>query len=210
MGDPRPSGGGPHDEAEGLLPWYANGQLDAVDRARVERHLLACADCRQQLVGERRLIDEFQLMTPEAESGWARLRGRIEPRAPARVPARRPFAEFWAILTRPAVATLAFAQLAFVVIAGGTLLSLSRPAYHVLGSAAAPAAANIIVIFHSDTTEGEIRQALGGAGASIVGGPTSADAYLLHVNAAERQSAVSKLQADDSVQMAQPIDGVMP
>ena len=210
MADPKAPSGGPHDEAEGLLPWYANGQLDAIDRARVERHLLACADCRQQLVGERRLIDEFQAMTPEAESGWARLRGRIETRAPATEPARRPIAELWAILTRPAVATLAFAQLAFMVIAGSTLLSISRPAYHVLGSATAPAAANVIVIFHTDTTVGEIRQALGGAGASIVGGPTSADAYLLHVSAAERQSAVSKLQADDNVELAQPIDGVMP
>ena len=66
------------------------------------------------------------------------------------------------------------------------------------------------MIFHTETTVGEIRQALGGAGASIVGGPTSADAYLLHVSAAERQSAVSKLQADDNVELAQPIDGVMP
>jgi anti-sigma factor RsiW len=210
MAHPKLPSGGPHDEAEGLLPWYANGQLDAPDRARVERHLLACADCRQQLVVERRLIGEFQAMTPEAESGWARLRRQIEPPAPARVPARRPLAELWGILTRPAVATLAFAQLAFVVIAGGTLLSLSRPAYHVLGSAPVPAAANMIVIFHADTTEGEIRQALGGAGASIVGGPTSADAYLLHVSPVERQNSVAKLQADGNVQLAQPIDGILP
>ena len=47
----------PHDEAEELIPWYATGQLDATDRARVERHLYACASCREQLKVERQLID---------------------------------------------------------------------------------------------------------------------------------------------------------
>ena len=210
MADPKLSSAGPHDAAEELLPWYATGQLDAADRARVERHLLSCGDCREQLAVERRLIDEFQAMAPEVESGWARLRGRID--TPARVarPPRRPFAELWAFLTRPAVAAIAVAQLAFVVIAGGALLSLSRPAYHVLASAPVPADANVIVIFDTDTTEGEMRGALGAAGASIVGGPTSADAYLLHVAPAGRQNSLARLQADANVQLAQPIDGVVP
>ena len=200
----------PHDRAEELLPWYATGQLDAADRARVERHLLSCGNCREQLAVERRLIDEFQAMAPEVESGWARLRGRIDtPVQVARAP-KQPFAELWAFVTRPAVAAIAVAQLAFVVIAGGALLSLSRPAYHVLGSAPVPADANVIVIFDADTTEGEMRGALGAAGASIVGGPTSADAYLLHVAPAGRQNSLARLQADANVQLAQPIDGVVP
>ena len=36
----------PHDEAEELLPWYATGQLEAVQRERVEAHLAECADCQ--------------------------------------------------------------------------------------------------------------------------------------------------------------------
>jgi len=210
MDTPRTFAAGPHDEAEELLPWYATGQLDAADRALVERHLLSCGNCREQLAVERRLIDEFQAMAPEVESGWARLRGRIDtPVQVARAP-KQPFAELWAFLTRPAVAAIAVAQLAFVVIAGGALLSLSRPAYHVLGSAPVPADANVIVIFDADTTEGEMRGALGAAGASIVGGPTSADAYLLHVAPAGRQNSLARLQADANVQLAQPIDGVVP
>jgi anti-sigma-K factor RskA len=210
MDTPRTFAAGPHDEAEELLPWYATGQLDAADRALVERHLLSCGNCREQLAVERRLIDEFQAMAPEVESGWVRLRGRIDtPVQVARAP-KQPFAELWAVLTRPAVAAIAVAQLAFVVIAGGALLSLSRPAYHVLGSAPVPADANVIVIFDADTTEGEMRGALGAAGASIVGGPTSADAYLLHVAPAGRQNSLARLQADANVQLAQPIDGVVP
>jgi anti-sigma-K factor RskA len=210
MDTPRTFAAGPHDEAEELLPWYATGQLDAADRALVERHLLSCGNCREQLAVERRLIDEFQAMAPEVESGWARLRGRIDTPVQVARPPRRPFAELWAFLTRPAVAAIAVAQLALVVIAGGALLSLSRPAYHVLGSAPVPADANVIVIFDADTTEGEMRGALGAAGASIVGGPTSADAYLLHVAPAGRQNSLARLQADANVQLAQPIDGVVP
>ena len=81
----------PHDEAEELLPWYATGQLDPEQRALVEQHLLTCAHCEQQLALERRLIGQLREMTPEVESGWARLRARID--APAPVRPRRPMAE---------------------------------------------------------------------------------------------------------------------
>jgi hypothetical protein len=200
----------PHDEAEELLPWYASGQLDEADRAKVDAHLSSCAYCRQQLALERQLIDEFRAMTLEVESGWARLRNRIEAPAPARVASHpRPsmFADAWAFLSRPAIATLAAAQLAFVVVAGGALLSLSQPVYHVLGSAPAPSSANIIVMFRADATELDLRNALDAAHASIVGGPTAANAYLLHVAPAQRPAALAKLRSDDNVQLAQAIDG---
>jgi hypothetical protein len=197
----------PHDKAEELLPWYATGQLDGRDRALVDEHLSSCAYCRKQLSIELQLIDEFQAMTPEVESGWARLRTRLERPAPARPPRRSPFADFWATLRRPAFAGFAAAQLAFVIIAGGALLSLSRPDYHALGSPPSPATGNVIVIFRADATEEEIRKVLDGAGASIVGGPTSADAFLLHVVPQHRRTALAKLRSDDSVQMAEAIDG---
>jgi anti-sigma factor RsiW len=218
MNDPHIADRPPHDEAEELLPWYATGQLDAADRARVDAHLSTCAYCRQQLALERRLIDEFQAMTPEVESGWARLKSRIAGPVATRVAARaipaypRPprqnvFAEFWGILSRPAVAGLAFAQLAFVVVAGSMLVSLSQPKYRTLGSAPAPASANVIVMFRANATVEEVRNALDSAGASIVQGPTPADAYLLHVAPQQRQSALAKLHSDDKVKMAEPIDG---
>ena len=199
----------PHDEAEELLPWYATGQLDPAERARVEAHLSSCAHCRQQLAVERQLIDEFQAISPEIDSGWARLKSKIQPPVAIRPQPRRrsSFAEIWAMLSRPAFVTLAVAQLAFVVVAGSVLLSLSRPAYHTLGSAPAPATANLIVIFHANASEEQIRGALNGAGASIVGGPTPTAAYLLHVAPDQRQSAIARLQSNAIVQMAQPIDG---
>ena len=199
----------PHDEAEELLPWYATGQLDAPDRTRVEAHLSACAECRDQLALERRLVKEFRAMTPEVDSGWARLRLRIEtPRPVTMRPARpSPFADLWALISRPAVAGLAFAQFAFVVVAGSVLMSLSKPAYHVLGSAPVPASADLVVMFQADATVEEVQQSLKRAGASIVDGPTSADAYLLHVDPRQRQRALATLKSDGNVQLAEPIDG---
>jgi len=207
MAEPSLSEHGPHDEAEELLPWYATGQLGEADRSRVERHLYSCAACRQQLALERSMTDEFRSARPETESGWARLKARIEPPRPAVVPRLGFLADLKSLVSRPAVAAFAAAQLAFVVVAGATLMSLSRPDYHALGSAPAPAPTNVIVIFRAEATEQDMRDALQGAGASIVGGPTAADAYLIHVDAGRRPAAIARLKASQSVQMAEPIDG---
>ena len=87
---------------------------------------------------------------------------------------------------------LATAQLAFVVVAGAVLLSLSRPAYHTLSSAPPPASANVIAMFRADTSEAEMRAMLDSTGASIVRGPTAAGAYLLHVEPKRRRTALAQ------------------
>jgi anti-sigma factor RsiW len=202
----------PHDEAEALLPWYATGQLDDDERERVEQHLLACSGCREQLGVERRMIGEFRRSTPELESGWARMRARIEApsAASARAPRRRgldeALLEFWSVLTRPVVAALAAAQLGFVAVASTLLIWLSQPAYHALGSSPAPASANMLVMFRDAATVEDVRDALQTASATIVGGPTSTGAYLIRVEPKQRRSALAKLQSNDDVQLAAEID----
>lgn len=197
----------PHKEAEELLPWYATGQLAADERSIVEQHLSACAHCRRQLAFDRRMIDEFAALTPEVDNGWERLRGRLEPQAGWRAKAVREAAAAWRTLPRPSVAALALAQLLFVVVAGSVLLSLSRPDYRALASAPAPQSANAIIMFRPTTTESQMRRLLQGSGASLVGGPTAADAYLLRVAPRSRQAILQRLRADNHVLLAQPIDG---
>jgi len=191
-----------HHEAEELLPWYASGRLEAADRLLVEEHLSSCAECREQLTLERRMIQEFRGFAPQVDAGWARLRNRLAPR-PARVEAR----PIWSVVRQPAIATLAAAQLAFLVFGAGILLWLSRPAYHALGSPPASPAADVIVMFRADATIEDVKSTLKAANASIVDGPTDADAYLLHVPFRQRNLALARLRADDDVQMAEPIDG---
>lgn len=196
-----------HGEAEELLPWYVTGQLDESDRVRVEQHLSSCARCRDQLAFERRMVHEFRAQAPEIDSGWARLRDRIERERQTAPAPKRPANDFWAVIKQPGVMALAAAQVGFLIVGGGVLLSLTQPRYHALGSAPVSPTANVIVIFRADATEEDIRNSLRATGASIVGGPTSADAYLLRVPANRRQAALARLQADDEVQMAEPIDG---
>ena len=207
MNDPIASDLSSHKEAEELLPWYTTGQLDIADQALVEQHLSGCAECRRQLAFDRRMVDEFAALTPEVDNGWARLRQRLE--APRswwhRVGDEASAA--WRTLARPSVAALAFAQLLLIVVAGSTLLSLSRPTYHALSAAPPAQSANVITMFRPNTTESEIRALLQGNGASLVGGPTPADAYLLRVPAQSRQAVLRRLRSDSHVLMAQPIDG---
>ena len=65
-----------HTEAQYLLPWYLTGRLDAAARARVDSHLAVCAECRADLVEERRLMVEWAVLPIEAEHSWLRLRER--------------------------------------------------------------------------------------------------------------------------------------
>ena len=197
----------PHDEAEALLPWYATGQLEPADRARLETHFAACARCQRKLGLEHALIDQVRAYAPDVESGWSRLRRRIEGTPSARSRIARTASQLWDFVRRPAVAAVAAAQLAFVAFGAWLLQPLSQPAYVALGSSQATAAANVLVMFRPDAREADLRAALEASGASVVGGPTEADAYLLHVPAAHRQSALARLGADRNVTLAQPIDG---
>src|SRR4051794_20300059 len=121
MPDPIRSELSPHKEAEELLPWYATGQLELEDQRLVEQHLASCAHCRRQLAFDRRMTDEFAGLSPEMDSGWARLRRRLEPPSSWWDRLGGEAAAAWRTLARPSVAALAFAQVLFVVVAGSVL-----------------------------------------------------------------------------------------
>ena len=200
----------PHDEAEELLPWYVTGRLDEADRERVERHLTDCASCQAQLRIERRIAEEYRAYSPQTETSWARLRARVEP-APKPPPAAAN-SNWWHSLSRPAVAGLVAAQLAIVAVTATLIASFNAPtpAYRVLGSTPVAASANAIVVFQPQTHEHDLRQLLNASGAQLVGGPTDADAYVLHIAPAARTAALANLRARPEVVMAEPIDGQTP
>ncbi len=78
-----------HQAVQELLPWYASSQLPADDAQRVEQHLHACEQCRQDLQWERDLRAEAQadaaldaLTLPEGvdmERAWARMMPALGP-----------------------------------------------------------------------------------------------------------------------------------
>ena len=202
----------PHDEAEELLPWYVTGRLEAADRERVEKHLTDCDRCQAQLRVERRLADEYRAYSPQVETNWARLRDRIEPTLAKRPLAPPAAISGWRTMKRPAVAMLMAAQLAIVVLTAGTVRYFAQPdaAYRALGSAPVTASANAVVIFQPQTREEQLRRLLNASGAELVGGPTDADAYVLHIAPSGRAAALAELRDRPEVVMAEPIDGQTP
>ena len=49
-----------HAEAWAMLPWLANGRLEASDREWVEAHVAQCADCRAELDAQRKIATHIQ------------------------------------------------------------------------------------------------------------------------------------------------------
>lgn len=191
-----------HEGVRELLPWYVTGQLDEAETARIEAHLEDCDQCQAELRFEERLESEVARLPLEVEAGWARMRRRIEgdrsePRGRA-LRARAPW--------------LGWGVAAVLMLGLGVLLAPSlRPAptadsFHALSSPPPAEPGNVVVIFRPDTTEKTMREALQASSARLVDGPTSADAYVLRVPAAERDAALSTLRGRREIVLAQPVD----
>jgi hypothetical protein len=215
--------GDPHREVLALLPWHVTGQLDAADTARVDAHLETCADCRAGRDRAQRLDREIVRAPVDVDEGWALLRARLDggghgrrreardqavpgnrrlppPPAPGRS-ARSP----WLDWLRGAGL---WAPLGAAAMLGIVMLPTQVPArFGALGSAASPAAGNMVVIFRPDTSEAVFRQTLRGAQARLVDGPTAANAYVLRVSTTARPAALASLRRQPQIVLAEPIDG---
>lgn len=179
-----------HQRVQKLLPWAVLGRLPETEQRLVEEHAAACAECRAELAWQHKLqsVQPAAGAAPDMDAALARLMPRIEPRA-------RPAANWmrWAMA----------AQLLVIAGLGARLVLPSEPGYRLLG-AAAPSA-NMVVVFRPDTSESRLRSILQAQGASVVGGPTAAKAWLLNVPDARLGGAVSALRADSAVEMAEPL-----
>ncbi len=206
-----------HDDACALLPWYVTGRLDAEDVARVEAHLPACAQCQADLAAERRLqaaVADLDEATGDVDAGFAALRAQLTPRTAAAPAPRRTRSQQIGRQWRKSAPWLRWAvaaELALLVVAGAAfaVTHQAKPAttiYRTLGAAPDPVTANIVVVFRPDIRESELRQTLRDSQARLVGGPTAADAYLLHVDAAARAATVEHLRHQTTIVLAEPID----
>src|SRR4051794_4838745 len=74
--------GSPHEQTQSLLPWYANGTLDADEAAMVESHLETCDECRGELEAERVLAMRVASLPLDVAHGWALLDRALPEHAP--------------------------------------------------------------------------------------------------------------------------------
>lgn len=215
-----PLHGDDHLEARSLLPWYVTGRLDASEQAQVEAHLGVCAECQAELGFERRLHVEIAALPIEVEESWTLLQRRLDPDPPARARTAAVGGRLAAALRElgrqwrggaPWLGWALAAQTALLLLVGALALPGARPdRYHALGAARAAAAGNAVVIFRPDTTERNLREALEASHARLVDGPTAADAYVIHVPAAERAAALAKLRRRADMVLVEPIDSSGP
>ncbi len=208
--------GDPHQETQALLPWYVTGRLDASDRAQVEAHLDHCAECQAELKIERNLQLEIAALSLDAEHSWAQLRRRPE----FNPPRRRSAASVGGWLSAagrgagrqwrsgaPGLRWALAAQFLLILLLGLLVLPTARTArYHALGAPPITAAGNAVVIFRPDTRERALREALQASHARVVDGPTSADAYVIHIPPAERAAALARLRRRGDIALAEPVD----
>jgi anti-sigma factor RsiW len=194
-----------HDAAAELLPWYVTGQLAPEEAARVGDHVAGCAECQAEVAFQQRLEAEVARLPLDVERGWADMRGRIEANDDTPLPV--------AARTGRTTAWIGWAVAAtFAIVAGASWLpqiAAPRPAapeYAALGQAQADASGNVVVVFHPDTTERQLRAVLKAGEARIVDGPTAAGGYVLHVPVARRDAALTALRAQDRVVLAEPIE----
>jgi hypothetical protein len=197
-----------HGTVQAVLPWYANGTLDAAERAEVESHLGDCARCRADLEFQRHLraTPAPEALPDEVDRGWLALRAQLEAppaEAPRPMPARdrRNAPRWW-----PLALGLQAAFVAALMLASAWLFLPQPDAYRTLGAAAAPPAANALVVFRPDATEAEMRRALRAADARVVGGPTVTDAYLLRIPALGAD-ALARLRAEPAVARVESLEG---
>ena len=208
--------GDPHQETQALLPWYVTGQLDASDQAQVEAHLGHCPECQAELRIERGLQREIAALSLDAEHSWAQLRSRLETRPPRarraagvggwlRAAGRRAGRQWRS--GAPGLRWAVAAQFLLILGLGVLVLQTPRPArYQALGAAPVAAAGNAVVIFRPDARERDLRRALEASHARVVDGPTSADAFVIHIPPAERAAALARLRRRGDIELAEPVD----
>lgn len=203
---------GIHDEVRTLLPWYVTHALDADDHARVAAHLDMCRECAAQFDADMALGRDIVRTPRDVDHGWAQMRERLDLDATAAVaPAVAP-AHVWA-RPRAAAKPSRWSWLGWTIGTQTVFASLiaaffavQMPRYAALDGGDGVSDANLIVIFRPETPERALRQALVGVDARLVDGPTSANAYLLHVPGERRERSLGSLRAMPQIVMAEPIE----
>lgn len=196
------------DPLEALLPWYVTGTLDAEDHATVETHLATCSSCRLALEEEYALRDAVVELPLESDIAWQRFK-QTKFDVPHRRSTRRWVLD--AVVKHPVrAAGLAAAQACVVLLVFGMATSnpLMTDDYRGLSSTAVGVSnGNAIIVFRPSTTEAELRRVLAASQATIVGGPTTTDGYILQIPQTTRAKQIAALRREPAVVLIEAIDG---
>ena len=195
-----------HDAVKKLMPWFVNGTLSAAEAGRVESHLAECGECREDLAFERQLARGVAELPLNADDGWKAMQLRMAEEAPpVRATGtvrllRRRVPVGWAM-----AGSLAASVALALVVVGLRPSAAPQQTYHTLGSAAADTQGQVVVLFRPDTTAQQMQVILTAQNARLVDGPTSAGAYVLHLDSGTPAGAIKALRQSSQVVLAEPL-----
>jgi hypothetical protein len=215
-----------HAEAWALLPWLANGRIQAADREWVEAHVQGCEECRAELAAQRlvasQVIREVADSPPASASdeqrSFNKLWARIEAAESVATPASG--TDGVAVAVPRSSRTVRWLAAAVVVQAiglgvlgmavnnragsGSEIVTVSdvEPRRH------APA---VRIVFEPGTPVAAMNTLLSHQGLSIVAGPGDAGNFMAELSAdavasgASAESVAAVMAKDPHVAFAQPI-----
>ena len=198
---------------EELLPWYANGSLEAEDRAWVDAYLAEHPEARSELAWYQSLQQRVQSNAPAVPEtiGLAKTMRLIQGDQPSLV--ERIGAFFGNFGLRPGVA---LAGLALVAVQGGVILNLLGDAndkadeIRALNAERVDEGPLLKVSFAPDAKEADIRLLLVQVHGELAGGPGQLGDYYLRVPEGSQAEALARAKASPIVQAAQLAAGVPP
>lgn len=171
-----------HDRAFELLPWLANGTLEAEEHDRVESHVRSCLTCRAELKEQRTLhalVREHPTIHLSAEQSfaqWDRPRFR---RAPSIA----------------AAAAVAVAAIGAGIWFGGLSDFETAPDYRSLSIDTGRDGIHLDIVFADGTTEEQMRGLLEELEGTIVSGPSTLGRYTVRLE----RSGLDDSEVDDVV-----------
>jgi anti-sigma factor RsiW len=198
-----------HAEASALLPWYANGTLNARERSSVERHVAECVACRRDLAELSQLQEALQEHDDfEVPASLDRMHALLDIRSRPRPQGVGGLMDKWDRLPIWARVTLSMQSGLMVLLLAGMVIG--RPAsvqyYRALGAGPALASGvdRVVVVFAPGTSEQTMRQTILRVRARVVDGPNAAGAYTLQLPAGAQKSALAAFRARADVVFAEP------
>jgi len=214
-----------HAEAWALLPWLANGRIQASDREWVEAHLAQCAECRGELAVQQLVVTEMNGQThPEASAtdehrSFNKLWARIEASEAAALPVSS-VKGTGAPVSRTS-RTVRWLAAAVVVqgfglaLFGFNALRQNSPAGgYITYSEVPPQRLNapaVRVVFAPEASMSEVNTLLTHQGLSIVSGPGTSGNFTAELSAdavasgASANSVAAVISKDPNVSFAQPV-----
>lgn len=213
-----------HAEAWALLPFLANGRIQASDREWVEAHVAGCEECRAEIAAQRMMATAMNRgATPETaatdeQRSFNRLWARIEASESAS-PASAATSE--ARPTMRSSRTVRWLAAAVVIQGFGLALfgfnALQGPSEDMVTVASPdaptsrPNAPAVRIVFTPDASIASINTLLTHQGLSIISGPGTAGNFTAELSAdavasgASASSVADVIAKDPNVNFAQPV-----